>query len=124
MRATDHRSRRSGPNDLLRVEVAECLVLTVPDWFAREDFLDWRQGLAEGQWAGPACWLPQDRTGDHTDVFLTFETDWPPQPREPGTQHFWYGSDAETLPLDIYQAIGHLLQEHHLHKGGLWLKPL
>ncbi len=108
----------------LNIEVAECLVLTAPAWFARADFLDWRQGKAEGQWAGPACWLPQDRTGDHADVFLTFEADWPPTPREPGTEHFWYGSDADTLPFDIFEAIGQILHERGLSKGVIWLKPL
>ncbi len=108
----------------LTVEVAQCLILTVPAWFAREDFLDWRQGRAEGQWSGPACWLPQDRTGDYTDVFLTFDIGFPPRQREPGTEHFWEGSDADTLPFDIYEIIGKLLHQHGLGQGVLWLRPL
>ncbi len=115
---------RAAVSEKIGIELTECLILTVPAWFAREDFLDWRQGKAEGQWCGPACWLPDDRTGDHTDVFLTFDTDWPPSPREPGTEHFWYGSDADTLPFDIFEMIGQILHEHGLHKGLLWLKPL
>jgi hypothetical protein len=105
------------------IELAECLVLTVPDWFEREDFLDWRQGRAEGQWTGPACWLPHERTGDYADVFVTFDLSFPPR-TEPGTENFWEGSDADTLPFDLYEAIGKILHERHLHKGVLWLKPL
>jgi hypothetical protein len=115
--------RAQSPPDLT-IEVAECLILTVPAWFAREDFLDWRQGRAEGQWSGPACWFPGDRTGDYTDVFLTFDCSFPPHQGEPGTEHLWEGSDADTLPFDLYEAIGQLLKEHGLNKGLLWLKPL
>jgi hypothetical protein len=107
----------------ISVEHAECLVLTVPAWFAREDFRDWRQGRAEGQWAAPACWLPHERTGDYVDVFMTFDCSFPPC-TEPGTENFWEGSDADTLPFDLYEAIGSILHERRLHKGVIWLKPL
>ncbi len=114
--------RLSLPSDLT-IELADCLVLTAPAWFAREDFRDWRQGRAEGQWTAPACWLPQDRSGDYTDVFLTFDCSWPPQ-SGPGTEFYWEGSDADTRPFDIYEAVGKILHEHGLSKGVLWLKPL
>jgi hypothetical protein len=106
-------------------ELAECLVLTAPAWFARDDFLDWRQGQAEGQWCGPACWLPQDRTGAYTDVFVTFDRGRPLEPgvAEPGLERFWEGSDADTLPDDIYLAIGQLLHEYGLRRGVLRIKP-
>jgi hypothetical protein len=107
----------------IHVEQAECLILTFPAWFAREDFQNWGQGRAEGQWAGPACWLPQERAGDYVDVFMTFDSSFPPC-TEPGTENFWEGSDADTLPFDLYQTIGKILHEHHLHKGVIWLKPL
>lgn len=105
------------------IELAKCLVLIAPDWFAREDFRDWRQGRAEDQWAGPACWLPQERTGDYADVFLTFDCSFPPG-NEPGTENFWEGSDADTLPSDIYESIGLILHEQRLHQGVIWLRPL
>jgi len=107
-------------------DLAECLVLTAPAWFAREDFRDWRQGRAEGQWCGPACWLPQDRAGEFTDVFLTFDRGQPlePEATASGQECFWEGSDADTLPDDIYLVIGRLLHDHGLHRGVLWIKPV
>jgi hypothetical protein len=82
-------------------EPAECLVLTAPAWFARDDFLDWRQGRAEGRWCGPACWLPQDRRGDYTDVFLTFDRGRPldPGPADSGmSPRRWAGCKRSWKP--------------------------
>jgi hypothetical protein len=111
------------PADLI-VERAECLVLIVPEWFQREDFLDWRQGKTESQWCGPACWFPNERTGDYLDVFLTFDRGWPPRQPEPGCEHLWEASDGDGLPEDIYEAIGRILHQQGLHRGIIWIKPL
>lgn len=110
----------AGPN----IEMIPCLVLIAPAWFQRDDFLDWRQEKAEYQWLPPATWWPSERNGDYTDVFMTFDRSFPPNQDEPGTEHFWSGSDADTLPFDIYDAIGRILLERNLHKGIIWLKPL
>jgi hypothetical protein len=112
----------SDPPASLIVEKAECLVLTAPEWFQREDFLDWRQGRAEGQWCAPASWFPQDRLGDYVDVFMTFDRGWPIE-CEPGCEHLWECSDGDGLSEDIYQAIGKLLYQQGLHHGVIWIRP-
>ena len=106
------------------VELVQCLVIIAPDWFARDDFLDWRQGKRLEQWAGPACWNPKDRDGEYADVFVVFDRGWADDvPVEPGTEHFWEGSDQEGLPDDIYMDIGRLLHEHDVRLGVVWIKP-
>jgi hypothetical protein len=110
----------------LTVELTECLVIMAPKWFEREDFLDWRQGKAPEQWCGPACWNPQERTGEYNDVFMSFDRRWldySPN-AEPGYEHLWEASDSEGLPNDIYEEIGRLLHDHGLRHGVLWIKPI
>jgi hypothetical protein len=106
------------------VEQAECLILTKPEWFEREDFLDWRQGKADGQWCSPACWLPAQRRGEYTDVFLSFDRRWLDVApcTEPGCEHVWEGSDSEGFPADIYEEIGTILHDHGLQYGMIWIK--
>jgi hypothetical protein len=105
------------------VERARCLILHVPQWFDREDFLDWRQGRARGQWQAPACWNPDERDGEHHDVFIVFDrrlVDHTPElgPEKP---YIWDGTDLTGLPDDIYQAIGEVLAKRDLRYGILWL---
>ena len=81
--------------EAIAVERVACLILHVPQWFEREDFLDWRQGRAPGQWQAPACWNPDERSGDHHDVFVVFDrrlVDHTPElaPVEP---YVWDGTD-------------------------------
>ena len=108
------------------VEVAECLILTAPHCFERRDFLDWRQGYAEGQGCAPACWLPDQRTGEFTDVFVTFDRSGEsrPPPLEPGYEHLWEGSDVDTMPADIVEEISRILHEHDLYSGVIQIKPI
>jgi hypothetical protein len=110
----------------LTLELAPCVMLSAPDWFKRDDFQDWRQGKADGQWCAPACWLPHDRGTETTDVFMTFDRSGMCSLKtiDPGTENHWEGSDADTLPEDIFQEIGRLLREHNLRFGVLWIKPI
>ncbi len=107
----------------LDVERTECVILHVPQWFERSDFLDWRQGRAPGQWQGPACWNPGQRVGDHNDVFVVFDRrlvdDTPGL--EPDEPFVWDGTDITGLPDDIYEAIGIMLHRRKLRYGLLWL---
>lgn len=104
--------------------LAECLVLVAPDWFARDDFLDWRQGRHPEQWSAPAIWNRDKRTDDYADVFVVFDRRWTDHAiLEPGTEHCWECSDPEGLPGDIYDAIGRVLLERGLRHGIVWIKP-
>jgi hypothetical protein len=109
----------------LRAERSACLILHVPQWFQRGDFLDWRQGQVPHQWEAPATWNPDCRDGPNHDVFVVFDRrpiDDTPE-FEPVEGYLWEGSDLAGLPDDIYQAIGTVLAERRLRYGVLWLKP-
>src|SRR5262249_41902106 len=54
-----------------KVEVGECIIISAPHWFEREDLLDWRQGRAPNQWCQPACWNSTLCKGEYSDVFMT-----------------------------------------------------
>ena len=107
-----------------RLERATCIILHVPQWFQRSDFLDWRQGLVPGQWEVPACWNPQQREGEHNDVFLVFDRRIVDDSSgyAPDEPYYWDGSDLTGLPDDIYAAIGTVLAERRLKYGVLWLR--
>jgi hypothetical protein len=78
--------------------------LHVPEWFKRKGFLDWRQGRAPDQWEAPACWHPEERDGEHLDVFIVFDRRTiDPFRAEP---NLWDGTDIASFRDDIYAAIG------------------
>jgi hypothetical protein len=107
----------------LHTESAQCLIIIAPDWFLREDFLDWREGQRLEQWDRPACWNPQDRAAEYADVFLVFDRRWLERASlEPGNEHCWEGSDQQGLPDDLYETIGKLLHERGLRYGVLWIR--
>jgi hypothetical protein len=111
--------------DKTKVEVTACLVLRAPHWFARDDFLDWRQGKGAGRGCAPACWQPDVRTGEYGDVFMTFDRSLDrPGLGQLGDEHAWEGSDADGLPDDIYRTIGFMLYERGLRAGVIWIMPV
>lgn len=86
------------------------LILHAPEWFARADFLAWRN-----REDGPAHW----NSTANPDVFMTFDAGSGPED--------WEGSDSEWLPRDIYAAIGRVLYEQgyrHPAHGILWIQPV
>ena len=101
---------------VLPSERADCLVLNVPDWFAREDFLSWRRAAMTAA-RGLATWAksPTEAPCEFADIFMTFDV-------ALGNYSAWEGSDAEDLPADIYAAIGQALHQHGLTYGLIWLK--
>ena len=110
-------------DDSISFETVQCLIVVAPEWFEREDFLDWRQGKTLDQGSAPACWNPAARQGEYNDVFMVFDRRWAREvPLEPGTEHCWEGSDSYALPEDIYVAIGKLLCQHGLFYGVIWLR--
>lgn len=99
-----------------RTNSMSCLRIRCPEWFQRDDFQDWRQG--KGKSSCPATWAPSTRDGEYIDVFMTFECGPVFRAGE------WEGSDANTLPPDIYRAIGDLLHKLDLRGGVIWLVPV
>ena len=116
---------------ILQSERADCLVLNVPDWFAREDFLAWRrQAMTPAR--GLATWArsPTEAPGEFADIFMTFDV-------ALGNYGAWEASDAEGLPAEAapahpknpvggadYAAIGQALRTHGLTYGLIWLKNI
>jgi hypothetical protein len=96
------------------VERGDLIQIRAIEWFHREDFQVWRQTID----GSPATWGILDREGDFCDVFMTFDFD--------STTGFWEGSDSDSLPDDIYYAIGEVLKQQHrsLQHGVLWIKPV
>jgi hypothetical protein len=108
-----------------KVEVGECIIISAPNWFEREDFLDWRQGRAPSQWCQPACWNSTLRKGEYSDVFMTFDRNPIGQVYhgEEALDYFWEGSDADTLPDDIFETIGEILHTQKSQSGVIWIRP-
>jgi hypothetical protein len=42
---------------------------------------------------------------------------------EEAFDHFWEGSDADTLPDDIFEAIGEILHTQKSQSGVIWIRP-
>lgn len=92
------------------------LVLTVPDWFERDDFHNWRRGrigfFEPATWNAHASYLTE-----YDDIFMTFHRDLSLDDDE------WEGSDVDNdMPAYVYAGIGKILHEYNLHEGVLWLR--
>lgn len=100
------------PVEVMRV--TQCLRLDAPEWYQREDFRVWLHGMADGQQGRrPASWLPTGtpiEIDEWADVFITIDGE--------------EGSDAESLPADIWAEIVRLAREHSISDGIVWISNI
>lgn len=103
-----------------KAKAVDCVIISCPEWFEREDFLAWRR-----KENGPAVWKRETDNTEYGDVFITFEG---PFWDDDEDCWRWEGSDSD-LPRDIYNEIATILAD--LDKKGMlmnqygtiWLNP-
>lgn len=104
----------------IEVEVSECVVISAPGWFEREDFLKWlRTG---GQ---PATWDAGGESTEYSDCFITF--DGGSNPGDLGENYEgsnFNGGGEAAMPEDIEAAIKAALFRAGARCGVLWIKPV
>lgn len=108
------------PTTTPQVELAECVIITAPEWFEREDFRAWLKGPQR-----PATWhRDANTTYEYADVFITFDggSDHGARGENYEGSDFW-GDGEGRLPEDIEDAIRLALAKTHATRGVVRISP-
>lgn len=103
------------------VKLAECVIITAPEWFEREDFRAWLDGPQR-----PATWHKEgEEAYEYADVFVTFDGGANPGPAGENYEGSDFGGAGEAaLPEDIEAAIKLTLASLHVTWGVVRISPV
>jgi hypothetical protein len=88
-----------------------CLRIDCPEWYEREDFIQWLQA---GVGKGLATWHVAGEVGDMSDVFLVYDNG------ECGDLFGFQGSDVQ-FPDDLWAEVRRRCDEAGVEYGLVWL---
>lgn len=102
----------------LKAERADCVIITAPHWFAREDFLRWLRLPGAATWDGGAG-------TDYSDTFLTFDAGDDPGADGAHIMGSDFGAEGDrAMPADIEREIKRALAGLAVARGVVWLRPV